>query len=1273
MEPFPHSMFPRFYGSGPPRREMPCFPVVSGWGEYMHMQAVAKSQSRESFEFAPMQHVQGEIWEPTEPASIPLLPPDSVSRIQSLDSEELLYHGQFKCVTEKKGYPMKINFTHQLSNFFRDYFDVAFHSMGNLLEEHFYMGSKRVIGNARKKMLSMYFFEEFMDRVKYNSCQFSCYSSASKKMSVLMNDWLCDIPVDLLAEEIQREMKTQVKEILFTKASAGGALACVPLRDDFQQGCLIYPCTEAMNVLNFRKVVLKASKNKAPYLRVKDQPVTFELKGAVRQITTGSPEDQVLVGVRSDYLSGVWNLGRGLKPDLLQVVQTENIATCINVSSHILGELLICTESGTLYLWKVDDGLQKIRTEHDNLYFSDQSAWRWSDFTAHPRVVTYADTTGVDLTDMRTPESQSKMLFKIGQEADCQIGERIMLLKHLTDVHSYHHLITTQHSLYIIDERFPVIPLLKKDHMLRSPPIFAHVTQTTQKNGSVKMLLGTQRTQEIMLLQYTGRSDLSCHILGPPRKLFSPPECLEHLPVQLPHREKAISQRLHSPGAGLSAAYHNHQGKESMYVFHLTNAGDIFYQTLVRKEVQPPSRQLNVHSLCSNFVELNKASDPEVDLHCHENSGAVPKDGSVCLADCEDERGNTNELEVVLNDSTNESWNRELEGPLPFQEEQRDEGLQGENSTPDSHCVEQMCADKRNVHRTPVMSKAARIKCRKWLNLYTHKQKTLELGCWQKKSHPILRTKHIFFSKDFQKVNEENSFFIDARKKMKAVMKESKVFNHSTFPLLELVSIPDPVDPSPWHDDLSERLTASWEGRWNDWWEEKLGLNRGKKVRALWEKRRRQKLKKARSRQMLSGSFTGSASYSEMSDIGDYSGQSEVAEDSFYSDCPLYKSDVCEHSPSPASQGSDISNLELKTPPVLYPARAKGYKGDRSREGALSPLPAVSLGYTDKYSILKQNEQCVDPIPDVSGALEVGFSVLEKQTPQQLEKMQKSTVSQDCLHPFSESQAQILAGDSPPSQMSHRNDSPRCKSKRIRSAAVCDSQQSENGMTQVPESVCSSAPSISQSSEVCCLQTTGPHASTSSKSSLPLSPLSHSSSAALQDHSLKSRHCSLPQFADLQGQFLNLSAQSPLQTASAIYQSSTSTSQKRSLLTHKNTQPITLHKSHQRSSSSQSSALLGSSLTSSHSQIATSTSTQQNTVTVKRKLVDHLSALADVQKPEQFQEQDESITFPQLSSQTLSSSLLSQLDCRTRTQRSVQSSSQRSSIASQSKKSRMGF
>lgn len=74
-------------------------------------------------------------------------------------------------------------------------------------------------------------------------------------------------------------------------------------------------------------------------------------------------------------------------------------------------------------------------------------------------------------------------------------------------------LLLCQYSAYIMDERFPGVPMLKWDHMMQSPPMFCHIIPGCASSGSAvgkartsKILLGSHSSQEITLLQYSGQS-----------------------------------------------------------------------------------------------------------------------------------------------------------------------------------------------------------------------------------------------------------------------------------------------------------------------------------------------------------------------------------------------------------------------------------------------------------------------------------------------------------------------------------------------------------------------------------------------------------------------------------------------------------------------------------------------------------------------------------------------------------------------------------------------
>ncbi|MGH0189618.1 UNVERIFIED_CONTAM: hypothetical protein FKN15_036632 [Acipenser sinensis] len=484
--------------------------------------------------------------------------------------------------------------------------------------------------------------------------------------------------------------------------------------------------------------------------------------------------------------------------------------------------------------------LSKIRHETENLHFNAQSSWRWCDFTAHPRVVTYADRSGVDLTDMRSPENQSQTLFSIGEASECSKGERVILPKYLSDVNAYHYLITTQYSAYIVDERFPCLPVMKWEHMLESPPMFSQVLPGEPWNRSNKVLLATQRSQELLMLQYSGGTQLACQSLAPPRKLSSPPDCLKHLPVQIPHREDAVNERLGSHGAGLTALYH-HRAPESLCVLQLSQAGDIFYQMLRHEKNPDDIAARNTETESSN-------KEPEENTGATQESSVEQQVETVAIEnilESDEEQGASHQLEIVVNDP----------------EEQTDLGARTEPQ------------------------------------------------------------------------------------------------------------IPDPVDPSFWTDELSERLTASWEGGWSSWWEDKLGLNRDQKIEALRRKRKQQKQARARNRRGLSRSFTSSTSYqSDLSDFSDFSGWSSAASSAGEASGPSSPPDTDTTSLSYSTQRS---SLRAGTVVADNPAAVSDQETVCSRPSSIKAFPSLELPRIGTPRDLKRKTQdCLAALSEPQNSVE---------------------------------------------------------------------------------------------------------------------------------------------------------------------------------------------------------------------------------------------------------------------------------------------------------------
>ncbi|XP_014914105.1 TATA box-binding protein-associated factor, RNA polymerase I, subunit C [Poecilia latipinna] len=809
---FPQQLFPSFYSSEPPNRVQRH--SAGGWGCYDGVLAQGGTGSLSSWAFRSKRQVGGEVWRQMEPVPVPLLSPR-------------------KAFQELVTPPDPLDFLKHMQNFFMDHGPDAFGCMSEMLGENFHFQKAKLKKKCRRDSINMWRTKSFVDQLKFNMCPMAYRSRSLDRYSSLLWDVVHDVPPDLLGSLLFEELTEQRDRMQFSEAATGGALAFVPFSQS--DGCLLYPGGLGMDRLNFHRVVLE--RDGSACMDTGQKPVSFQLRGPVRQISCSSRFGDSCVAVRSDHVCGVWGMGDQNEPRLLQVVGTEAAASCVSTSPHILGEVLVASESGAASLWTVGRGLQKVRTEESNLYFNAKSSWRWCEFSAHPRVMLYADRTGVELTDFRLKlESHPGLtLFRISSTSDCQRGERLLLVRFLGDVHPFHHLLTTQHSAYIMDERFPCVPMLKWDHMMEAPPLFCHVAPGSA-SGTTKVLLGSQSSQEITLLQYSGGAVEACCSHGSPQVLLRPRDSLALLPVQLPHRQQTAAHRLASPAAGLTCLQRTSVSTATMIVLQLTAAGDVFYQILERDDGKPGTPE---------------AGTPEA---------GTPEAG-------------TPETEVrfpllVSETSSDEDVVMPTQAPnaLTFVPETPDRN-QSSDRPPDRIPAFVAVGNGADCSAPSALSSATRHAWRRWLQKLMRQEGkpgapprlAVRTDGLLSVPEPAAAGRHLqgALQQDLQRCMRTRSLLLNSN--------------------LDPVPVPPVVDAEAWRDLLSNRLTTAWRGgqeAWLEWWQEERGANQAMKREALRRKRRREKeAQRAAGRHLqLSGSFTSSVSY--QTDLDDLSGWS---------------------------------------------------------------------------------------------------------------------------------------------------------------------------------------------------------------------------------------------------------------------------------------------------------------------------------------------------------------------------------------------------------------
>ncbi|XP_032984800.1 TATA box-binding protein-associated factor RNA polymerase I subunit C isoform X2 [Rhinolophus ferrumequinum] len=379
------------------------------------------------------------------------------------------------------------------------------------------------------------------------------------------------------------------EQLLLDDAFTGGALAWLPGRLP-RVGQLVYPAGVALDRLYFQEVRLTPGGDP----RIFGDPGHIQLRGPVRQVVTRTVQGEPLLAVRSDYHCALWKVSKQGQPGPLQVLQVKKGATGINLSPHLPGELAICSRSGAICLWTPQDGLRQIYKDPETLVFRDPSPWRWADFTAHPRALTVGDRTGVKIIDTQGPPGCGLLLFRGGAEASCQKGERVMLTQYLGEcgpdsLQPTLHLICTQFSLYLMDERLPLVPMLKWDHSLPSAPLLARLLPPPRPGYPRPLLLGGQDGQ-LQLLHITGDGASTPRLAGPPQSLPSRSDSLSAFHLLEPKSQWRLQERLQAPTIGLAATLLPSASTTTLSVFQLSAAGDVFQQRLHLQEDSGPPR-----------------------------------------------------------------------------------------------------------------------------------------------------------------------------------------------------------------------------------------------------------------------------------------------------------------------------------------------------------------------------------------------------------------------------------------------------------------------------------------------------------------------------------------------------------------------------------------------------------------------------------------------------------------------------------------------------------
>ncbi|XP_040299162.1 TATA box-binding protein-associated factor RNA polymerase I subunit C isoform X2 [Herpailurus yagouaroundi] len=538
------------------------------------------------------------LWEPETPGPLPLLPPGPDPWDPEVTARDLLFRGGIPFRRKPRA---MLDVTEQLSRFLWDHGDIAFAPLGKLMLENFKLEGARS-HSKKKTVVSVKSLLQDLGGHQPWGCPWASLSFRQRRFSILGGPVLGTSVAGLLGELLHEELATRWERLLLDDAFTGGALAWVPGRTP-QVGQLVYPAGGALDKLHFQEVSVAPGGDP----QALGDPGHIQLRGPVRQVVTHTVQGEALLAVRSDYHCALWKVSKQGRPAPLRVLQIGKGATGISLSPHLPGELAVCSRSGAVCLWTPQDGLQQIYKDPETLVFRDPSPWRWADFTAHPRVLTVGDRTGVKIIDTQVsgpfpppPYAVPETMVKTGitettpRRLSRRVDEPLKCADRWvgpprgedTSEQSFKAAPgMAQFSLYLVDERLPLVPLLKWNHDLPSAPLFAQLLPPPQPGHAQPLLLGGQGGH-LRLLQLAGTGASAPRLAGPPQSLPSSSDSLSAFPLLEPKSQWRLQERLKTPTIGLAAALLPSASAPVLFLFQLSAAGDVFHQRL-RLQAEP--------------------------------------------------------------------------------------------------------------------------------------------------------------------------------------------------------------------------------------------------------------------------------------------------------------------------------------------------------------------------------------------------------------------------------------------------------------------------------------------------------------------------------------------------------------------------------------------------------------------------------------------------------------------------------------------------------------
>ncbi|KAK6179083.1 hypothetical protein SNE40_011519 [Patella caerulea] len=246
--------------------------------------------------------------------------------------------------------------------------------------------------------------------------------------------------------------------------------------------------------------------------------------------------------------------------------------TSMCLSPYIEGESLIATDSGTVHIWRVGKGLNAVILNKASRFHCNDK-WRQVHYGACPQELVVADRTVVEMFDRRTRCESSIDLFALPNKILVN-SERISAMQgHPTN--PYYHIIATDYSLLLVDQRFPGHSVMYWNHLLLKTPALMSVYQQENYNSSL-ILLASQYPAETCCYQFQQISNNPVYSTQTPWRLSKISDICQFDSSMLNTYSLLSEKRLDTSLCGITVLPGT--DKQSLLTLQLDCHGELFYQ-----------------------------------------------------------------------------------------------------------------------------------------------------------------------------------------------------------------------------------------------------------------------------------------------------------------------------------------------------------------------------------------------------------------------------------------------------------------------------------------------------------------------------------------------------------------------------------------------------------------------------------------------------------------------------------------------------------------------